>query len=146
MKRVILRIFNFMLVSILACFGVSSTKQVMAMYGVPAGEFQVSGCVRNLNKKPIRNIEVELQDLQKQTLGKDITLKDGSFEIDYKGWPHREVYLIARDVDGWRNKGNHLADTTIVKLEYPQKGWNQGRAEVNQDIILSKSKKKSFKY
>ena len=146
MKRVILRFLNFVLVSILACFGVSSTRQVMAMYGVPAGEFQVSGRVLNLKNKPIRNIEVEVQDLQKQVLGNDVTLKDGSFEIDYKGWPHREVYLIVSDVDGWRNRGNHLADTTLVKFDYPQNGWNQGRAKVNQDITLSKSKKKIFKY
>jgi hypothetical protein len=39
-----------------------------------------------------------------------------------------------------------LADTTLVKFDYPQNGWNQGRAKVNQDITLSKSKKKIFKY
>ena len=64
MRMMFLRIFNFVLASVLACFGVSSTKQVMCMYGVPSGEFQISGRVENLKSKPVRKIEVEVQDLQ----------------------------------------------------------------------------------
>ena len=62
MKTIILRCFNFLILAILSCLGISSSKQVMAMYGVPSGEFQVSGRVKNLKLNPIRNIEIEIQD------------------------------------------------------------------------------------
>lgn len=143
MRMMFLRIFNFVLASVLACFGVSSTKQVMCMYGVPSGEFQISGRVENLKSKPVRKIEVEVQDLQHRSLGVDTTAKDGTFQIDYRGWPHREVYLISRDVAGKR-KGAYQSDTTIVKLDYPQSDWNQGKAVAEQNVVLKyKSERKN---
>jgi putative lipoprotein (rSAM/lipoprotein system) len=79
MKIKLLRFFNFVIFAILSCFGISSTKQVMAMYGVPSGEFQLSGRVENLKSKPVRKIEVEVQDNQQRILGVTSTEKDGSF-------------------------------------------------------------------
>ena len=118
----------------------------MAMYGVPAGEFQVSGRVENLKSKPIKKIEVEVQDVQYHSLGVDTTAKDGAFQIDYRGWPHREVYLISKDIDGCRN-GAYQSDTTLVKLDYPQQGWNQGRAKVEQKVVLKyKSERKNRRF
>ena len=146
MKKIFLRVCNFILFSVLACFGVSSTKQVMAMYGVPAGEFQVSGRVENFKSKPIKKIEVEVQDLQYRSLGVDTTSKDGVFQIDYRGWPHREVYLISKDIDGCRN-GAYKSDTTLVKLDYPQQGWNQGKAIAKKNVVLKyKSESKNRRY
>ena len=146
MKNRVLRFLNFILVSILACFGVSSTKQVMAMYGVPSGEFQVSGRVENLKSKPIKKIEVEVQDVQYRSLGVDTTAKDGVFQIDYRGWPHREVYLISKDIDACCN-GSYKSDTMLVKLDYPQQGWNQGKALVKQNVVLRyKSERKNSRY
>lgn len=143
MKIKFLRFLNFVIFTILSCFGISSTKQVMAMYGVPAGEFQLSGRVENLKSKPVRKIEVEVQDNQQRILGVTSTEKDGSFQLDYKGWPHQEIYLISRDKDGWRN-GSYRSDTTIVKLDYPQQGWNKGKASATQNIILKyKSERKN---
>ena len=103
MKRFVIRFLNFVIFAILSCFGISSSEQVMAMYGVPSGEFQVSGRVKNLKSKPVRKIEVEIQDSRNNHLGVTTTIKDGSFQFNYKGWPHREIYLISRDVDGRRN-------------------------------------------
>ena len=146
MKNRILRVFNFVLAFILACFGVSSTKQVMCMYGVPSGEFQISGRVENLKSKPIRKIEVEVQDVKGNLLGVDTTAKDGKFQIDYRGWPHREVYLISKDIDGCCN-GAYQSDTTIVKLDYPNQGWNQGKVNVQQNITLKyRLERKNRKY
>ena len=146
MKNRILRVFNFVLAFILACFGVSSTKQVMCMYGVPSGEFQISGRVENLKSKPIRKIEVEVQDVKGNLLGVDTTAKDGVFQIDYRGWPHREVYLISKDIDGCCN-GAYQSDTTIVKLDYPNQGWNQGKVNVQQNITLKyRLERKNRKY
>lgn len=143
MKIKFLRFLNFVIFAILSCFGISSTKQVMAMYGVPSGEFQLSGRVENLKSKPVRKIEVEVQDNQQRILGVTSTEKDGSFQLDYKGWPHQEIYLISRDKDGWRN-GSYRSDTTIVKLDYPQQGWNKGKASATQNIILKyKSERKN---
>ncbi len=146
MKTIILRVFNFVIFSILSCFGVSSSDQVMAMYGVPSGEFQVSGRVKNLKSKPIRNIEVEVQDVHNKTLGVATTTKDGAFEVDYKGWPHQTVCVIARDVDGRRN-GAYQSDTILVNLDYPKQGWNQGKAKVDRNITLKyKSERKNRRY
>ena len=146
MKNRILRVFNFVLAFILACFGVSSTKQVLCMYGVPSGEFQISGRVENLKSKPIRKIEVEVQDVKGNLLGVDTTAKDGKFQIDYRGWPHREVYLISKDIDGCCN-GAYQSDTTIVKLDYPNQGWNQGKVNVQQNITLKyRLERKNRKY
>lgn len=143
MKIKLLRFLNFVIFAILSCFGISSTKQVMAMYGVPSGEFQLSGRVENLKSKPVRKIEVEVQDNQQRILGVTSTEKDGSFQFDYKGWPHQEIYLISRDKDGWRN-GSYRSDTTIVKLDYPQQGWNKGKASATQNITLKyKSERKN---
>lgn len=146
MKRFVIRFLNFVIFAILSCFGISSSEQVMAMYGVPSGEFQVSGRVKNLKSKPVRKIEVEIQDPRNNHLGVTTTTKDGSFQFNYKGWPHREIYLISRDVDGGRN-GAYQSDTTIVKLDYPQQGWNQGKATTTQDVTLNyKSDRKNRKY
>ncbi len=146
MKTIFLRIFNFILVPVLACFGVSATKQVMCMYGVPSGEFQILGRVENLKSKPIRKIEVEVQDMRGNSLGVTTTMKDGIFQIDYKGWPHNEVYLISRDVDGRRNVA-YQSDTTLVKLDYPKQGWNQGKALAEQNVVLKyKSERKNRRY
>ena len=146
MKTTVLRFFNFLIFTILSCFGISSSEQVMAMYGVPSGEFQVSGRVKNLKSKPIQKIEVEIQDSRNNTLGTTTTAKDGSFTFDYQGWPHQEVYLISHDIDGCRN-GAYQSDTTLVKLDYPQQGWNQGKAKVDQDITLKyKSERKNRRY
>ena len=146
MKRFVIRFFNFVIFAILSCFGISSSEQVMAMYGVPSGEFQVSGRVKNLKSKPVRKIEVEIQDPRNNHLGVTTTTKDGSFQFNYKGWPHREIYLISRDVDGGRN-GAYQSDTTIVKLDYPKQGWNQGKATASSDVTLKyKSANKNRKY
>lgn len=146
MKTIFLRICNFILVSVLACFGVSSTKQVMCMYGVPSGEFQLSGRVENLKSKPVRKIEVEVQDAKGNSLGVAMTAKDGTFQIYYRGWPHREVYLISKDIDGKRN-GAYQSDTTLVKLDYPKQGWNQGKALSEQNVVLKyKSERKNRRY
>lgn len=146
MKTAFLRLVNFVIFVVLSCFGISSVDQVMTKYGVPTGEFQVSGRVKNLKSKPISKIEVEVQDAQNRSLGVATTNKDGSFQIDYRGWPHREVYLISRDVDGCRN-GGYQSDTTLVDLNYPERGWSQGKATANQDIILKyKSERKNRKY
>ncbi len=146
MKKAFLRFFNFILFAILSCFGVSSVDQVMTKYGVPTGEFQVSGRVKNLKSKPIGNIEVEVQDPQNRSLGVVTTAKDGSFQVDYRGWPHREVYVISRDVDGSRN-GAYQSDTTLVQFDYPQQGWNMGKATATSDITLKyKSNRKNRKY
>ena len=118
----------------------------MTKYGVPTGEFQVSGRVKNLKSKPIRNVEVEVQDIQKRSLGVTTTAKDGSFQLGYRGWPHQEVYLISRDVDGRRN-GDYQSDTTVVKLNYPKQGWYQGEASASADVTLKyKSARKNRKY
>ena len=69
MKTTFLRFLKFLIFAVLSCFGVSSIDQVMTKYGVPTGEFQVSGRVKNLKSKPIRNVEVEVQDIQKRSLG-----------------------------------------------------------------------------
>ena len=146
MNRFVIRFFNFVIFAILSCFGISSSEQVMAMYGVPSGEFQVSGRVKNLKSKPIRKIEVEMQDSRNNSLGVTTTAKDGSFQFDYQGWPHREIYIISRDVDGGRN-GAYQSDTTIVKLDYPKQGWNQGKATASSDVTLKyKSANKNRKY
>ena len=146
MKIMFLRICNFILVSVLVCLGVSSTKQVMCMYGVPSGEFQLSGRVENLKSKPVRKIEVEVQDMKGNSLGVATTAKDGTFQIDYRGWPHREVYLISKDIDGKRN-GAYQSDTTLVKLDYPKQGWNQGKALAEQKVVLKyKSERKNSRY
>ena len=146
MKTIILRCFNFLLLAFLSCLRISSSEQVMAMYGVPSGEFQVSGRVKNLKLNPIRNIEIEIQDLKNNSLGVTTTAKDGSFQFNYQGWPHSGIYLISRDIDGCRN-GGYLSDTTHVKLVYPQQGWNQGKAKVDQNITLKyKSERKNRKY
>ena len=125
MKTTFLRLLNFLIFAVLSCFGVSSVDQVMTKYGVPMGEFQVSGRVKNLKSKPIRNIQVEVQDIQNRSLGVVSTAKDGSFQVDYRGWPHREVYVISRDVDGGRN-GAYQPDTSLVRLDYPIDDWNRG--------------------
>lgn len=146
MKRFVIRFLNFVIFAIFSCFGISSSEQVMAMYGVPSGEFQVSGRVKNLKSKPIQKIEVEIQDSGNNILGATTTAKDGSFTFDYQGWPHQEVYLISRDIDGCRN-GAYQSDTTLVKLDYPQQGWNQGKATTTQDVTLNyKSDRKNRKY
>lgn len=146
MKRFVIRFFNFVIFAILSCFGISSSEQVMAMYGVPSGEFQVSGRVKNLKSKPIRKIEVEIQDSRNNHLGVTTTTKDGFFQFNYKGWPHREIYLISRDVDGCRN-GAYQSDTTVIKLDYPKQSWNQGRATVDKNITLKyKSDSKNRRY
>jgi putative lipoprotein (rSAM/lipoprotein system) len=146
MKTIIFRFLNFVIFAILSCLGVSSSDQVMAMYGVPSGEFQISGRVKNLKSKPIRNIEVEVQDSQNRTLGVVKTAKDGSFQIDYKGWPHQEVYVVSRDVDG-RRHGEYRSDITLVKLDYPKQGWNQGTAIAEKNITLKyKSDRKNRRY
>ena len=146
MKTTVLRFFNFLIFTILSCFGISSSEQVMAMYGVTSGEFQVSGRVKSLKSKSIQKIEVEIQDSRNNILGATTTAKDGSFTFDYQGWPHQEVYLISRDIDGCRN-GAYQSDTTLVKLDYPQQGWNQGKAKVDQDITLKyKSERKNRRY
>ena len=146
MKKRIFRLFNFVLVSLLSCFGVASSDQVMAMYGVPSGSFEINGRVKNLKSKTVRDIEVEVQDVQNQSLGTVVSGRDGAFQVEYRGWPHREVYLIARDVDGKR-KGEYKSDTTLVKLDYPESGWNQGKAKVNKEIVLKyKAEKKNRRY
>ncbi|MBR5238925.1 MAG: radical SAM-associated putative lipoprotein [Paludibacteraceae bacterium] len=146
MKTIFLRLLNFLIFAILSCFGVSSVDQVMTKYGVPMGEFQVSGRVKNLKSKPIQNIEVEVQDIQSRSLGIVKTAKDGSFQVDYRGWPHREVYVISRDVDGYRN-GAYQSDTSLVKLDYPIEDWNRGKAIVEHDIVLKyKSERKNRRY
>ena len=146
MKTIFLRLLNFLIFAILSCFGVSSVDQVMTKYGVPMGEFQVSGRVKNLKSKPIQNIEVEVQDIQSRSLGVVKTAKDGSFQVDYRGWPHREVYVISRDVDGCRN-GAYQSDTSLVKLDYPIEDWNRGKAIVKHDIVLKyKSERKNRRY
>lgn len=146
MKKRIIRFLNFILVSILSCFGVASSDQVMAMYGVPSGSFEINGRVKNLKSKPVRDIEIEVQDGQNRTLGTVVSGKDGSFEMEYRGWPHREVYLIARDVDGKR-RGEYQSDTTLVKLDYPESGWNQGKATVTKEVVLKyKSDRKNRRY
>ena len=146
MKTTFLRLLNFLIFAVLSCFGVSSVDQVMTKYGVPMGEFQVSGRVKNLKSKPIRNIEVEVQDIQNRSLGVVSTAKDGSFQVDYRGWPHREVYVISRDVDGGRN-GAYQPDTSLVRLDYPIDDWNRGKAIVEHDIVLKyKSERKNRKY
>ena len=146
MKTTFLRLLNFLIFAVLSCFGVSSVDQVMTKYGVPMGEFQVSGRVKNLKSKPIRNIEVEVQDIQNRSLGVVSTAKDGSFQVDYRGWPHREVYVISRDVDGGRN-GVYQSDTSLVRLDYPVDDWNRGKAIVEHDIVLKyKSERKNRKY
>lgn len=147
MKTIVLRFFNFIIFSILSCFGISSSDQVMAMYGVPSGEFQLSGRVENLKSKPLRKIQVEVQDLQNRSLATTTTTKDGSFQLDYQGWPHREVYLISHDPDGWRNGGAYRSDTTLVKLNYPKQNWNQGKATVTQNVTLKyKSERKNRRF
>jgi putative lipoprotein (rSAM/lipoprotein system) len=146
MKTIILRFLNFVIFAVLSCLGVSSSDQVMAMYGVPSGEFQLSGRVKNLKSKPIRNIEVEVQDNQNRILGVVKTAKDGSFQFDYKGWPHQEVYVVSRDVDGCRY-GEYRPDITLVKLDYPKQGWNQGTAIAEKNITLKyKSDRKNRRY
>ena len=146
MKTTFLRLLNFLIFAVLSCFGVSSVDQVMTKYGVPMGEFQVFGRVKNLKSKPIRNIEVEVQDIQNRSLGVVSTAKDGSFQVDYRGWPHREVYVISRDVDGGRN-GVYQSDTSLVRLDYPIDDWNRGKAIVEHDIVLKyKSERKNRKY
>lgn len=146
MKTIFLRLLNFLIFAILSCFGVSSVDQVMTKYGVPMGEFQVSGRVKNLKSKPIQNIEVEVQDIQSRSLGVVKTAKDGSFQVDYRGWPHREVYVISHDVDGCRN-GTYQSDTSLVKLDYPIEDWNRGKAIVEHDIVLKyKSERKNRRY
>lgn len=146
MKKRLFRLFNFLLVTLLSCFGVASSDQVMAMYGVPSGSFEINGRVKNLKSKPVRDIEVEVQDGQNRILGTVVTRKDGAFEMEYRGWPHREVYLIARDVDGKR-RGEYLSDTTLIKLDYPESGWNQGKAKVTKEVVLKyKSEKKNRRY
>ena len=146
MKKRIIRFLNFILVSILSCFGVASSDQVMAMYGVPSGSFEINGRVKNLKSKPVRDIEIEVQDGQNRTLGMVVSGKDGSFEMEYRGWPHREVYLIVRDVDGKR-RGEYQSDTTLVKLDYPESGWNQGKAKVTKEVVLKyKSDRKNRRY
>ena len=146
MKTTFLRFLNFLIFAVLSCFGVSSIDQVMTKYGVPTGEFQVSGRVKNLKSKPIRNVEVEVQDIQKRSLGVTTTAKDGSFQLGYRGWPHQEVYLISRDVDRRRN-GDYQSDTTVVKLNYPKQGWYQGEASASADVTLKyKSARKNRKY
>ena len=89
MKTTVLRFFNFLIFTILSCFGISSSEQVMAMYGVPSGEFQVSGRVKSLKSKSIQKIEVEIQDSRNNILGTTTTAKDVSFTFDYQGWPHQ---------------------------------------------------------
>ena len=129
MKTIFLRLLNFLIFAVLSCFGVSSVDQVMTKYGVPMGEFQVLGRVKNLKSKPIQNIEVEVQDIQSRSLGIVKTAKDGSFQVDYRGWPHREVYVISHDVDGCRN-GAYQSDTSLVKLDYPIEDWNRSDTAV----------------
>ena len=146
MRTIVLRFFNFIIFAILSCFGISSSEQVMAMYGVPLGEFHLSGRVKNFKSRPIRKIEIEIQDSRNNILGSTTTAKDGSFTFDYQGWPHQEVFVISRDVDGCRN-GAYMSDTTLVKLDYPQQGWNQGKAIVEQNIILKyKSESKNSRF
>ncbi len=146
MRKIVLRLLNFILMSILSCFGVASIDQVMAKYGVPSGSFEISGQVKNLKSRPVQGIEIEVQDGQNRTLGTVVSGKDGSFEMEYRGWPHREVYLIARDVDGKR-RGEYQSDTTLVKLDYPESGWNQGKATVTKEVVLKyKSDRKNCRY
>ena len=141
-----LRFFNVIIVLVLACFGVSSSRQVMAMYGVPSGSFEINGRVKNLKSKSIRGIEVEVQDMQNRTLGVAVSKKDGSFDINYRGWPHQEVYLIVRDVDG-KYRGEYCTDTTLVKLDYPKEGWNRGETKISEEIVLKyKSERKNRRY
>ena len=146
MKKRVFRLLNFILMSILSCFGVASIDQVMAMYGVPSGSFEISGQVNNLKSRPVQGIEIEVQDGQNRTLGTVVSAKDGSFEMEYRGWPHREVYLIARDVDG-KQKGEYQSDTTLVQLDYPKEGWNQGEAKVTKEVVLKyKSERKNRRF
>lgn len=146
MKKIVFRFLNFIFLALLSCLGLSSSNQVIAMYGVPSGRFDVSGRVKNLKSKPVRDVEVEVQDMQNRTLGTVVTRKDGSFDIEYQGWPHRELYLIARDVDGKRN-GEYRSDTTLVQLDYPKEGWNRGEAKISEEIVLKyKSERKNRRF
>ncbi len=118
MKQNILKFFNSLLVFIAGALGLTGCGHgwgIVAEYGCPNADFDLSGRVVNESDEAIEGIEVKLLDSWENA--SDTTNADGEYAIKTSGFPLSEISVVAVDIDGDQN-GLYASDTVKVKAEY----------------------------
>lgn len=95
-------------------------------YGMPHGEWSVSGKVTDAESHPIQGIEVSSED--RYGLDPIQTSINGTFELSGISTMPDEVHLTFTDIDGAQN-GSYKTKEITVRTEQSKKGdgnWDEG--------------------
>lgn len=137
--RLVLRI-NLILGTIVGVLtGCGSTKkaadhsdEIMAMYGIPMANYQVSGTVRNANNQPVKGAQVVVKGYKNFAIG-DTLLTDakGKYAGELEGWPNDSINVVATAPQ------THKADSVQVKVEYDKhEAWNSTTKPLKVNVRL----------
>ena len=152
LNRSILRKINYCIGFILSLFGMTifasceyGCPPIQCEYGTPSADYQISGRVENAQKQGIKGIKVYMKSamnydydtFEGNPTTADTTTTDGSFAINCREFPEREIWLVAEDIDSTEN-GSYRRDSVLITPELkdvPGSNWHH-TAEV-KDIVIT---------
>ena len=132
MKNMLLKLSRYVLgVLGIACVSACDNGEdddfggTLCMYGTPTADFVVKGKVLDMTDNPIKGIAVTLPDTYCDTV---YTKEDGSYELEWEGFPSDTADLKFTDVDDEANGGRFESLVKSVELERQKKGsgWYEG--------------------
>ena len=136
------KFFNYILV--LLGFATTTSceyiPQVLAEYGTPTMDFEVSGKVVNQDSAPIAGIKVSCRVFYDPGVATVLTSEDGSFNIS--GTAMRPL-LEFEDIDGPENGGEYVSRKEEIKVDQVGKGdghWYMGKYE-SKGVVIKMEKK-----
>ena len=148
MKRLFLKPFDKIILSLLAIFGFAACEP-MAEYGTPSADFIIKGTLTDsISSTSVPNIRIIRGDYATysyplfDTIYTDAT---GKYKMSVNSFPVESptFHLKVDDVDGTQNVGDFQSKTVevvFISSDWIEKksGWYAGKAQKTVDIKLKK--------
>ena len=137
MKKTIIKLFDKIIVLLLAILGVFNSCRQPEEYGTPHADYELKGIVTDKEtSKPLKNIQIVSYS---DTLYTDA---EGKYSF-YNMMP--EFHLKVEDIDGEENGGEFETQEMDIKLTKADqvekgKGWYEGKYVKTQNIELETKK------
>jgi putative lipoprotein (rSAM/lipoprotein system) len=144
MKKSLIKIFDKIIIALLAFVGITACSDSLVEYGSPHADYEIKGTITNRqNSSPIKNIRVVNQ---RDTYYNDTvyTDNDGKYYFSINDYNLvNSVNLKAEDIDGEENGGDFETKEVDITFTNADKiangsGWYQGKFSKTQNIELIK--------
>jgi putative lipoprotein (rSAM/lipoprotein system) len=141
-----LKLFNFLISSILGLFFGCKTNPVIAAYGVPSAAYKISGTIISSDQNtPVKGLSVSIRDTAHSTWILDSAKTDssGKYTLQFSGCVcNQEIDLKAEDIDSTEN-GEYITKDTLFSISQnnpkDSKGiWHAGIVEKTVDMKVDR--------